>query len=322
MNGGLIMKIGKIEYVDLREVWPNEAQAFTPWLEKNPEELGELLGLELELSKEHAVGSFSLDLNGVDLISGRKVIIENQLEQSDHKHLGQLLTYAGGVNPQIIIWVAKDFREEHRAALDWLNSVTGSDTNFFGVAIKAIKIGDSLAAPMLDAVVMPNTWTKEVRDAAAAVGLSERETMYQGFWSSLIDVLSANYPELVGRNPWPRAWFPTSTGVSGVNINFVFNRKAIGVEMYFGSSSEELNLERFENIRESTAHFEDLVGETLSWEELEGKKACRIALYGPTEPSVLDKKSWEKYLAWFEAAFGKMQLLKNDRRFTEAVTRH
>lgn len=316
------MKIGKIEYVDLREVWHNEAQAFTPWLEKNPEELGELLGLELELSKEHPVGSFSLDLNGVDLISGRKVIIENQLEQSDHKHLGQLLTYAGGVNPQIIVWVAKDFREEHRAALDWLNSVTGSDTHFFGVAIKAIKIGDSLAAPMLDAVVMPNAWTKEVREAAAAIGLSERENQYQAFWTALIEKLGANHPELIGRTPWPRAWFPTSTGVSGVNLNFVFNRKAVTMELYFGSSSEELNAQRFENVRESKTYFEDLVGEALSWEQLEGRKACRIAIYGPEEPSILDKQAWETYLSWFEQAFTKMLRLKSDKKFVQAVARN
>lgn len=315
------MIIGKIEYVDLREVWHNEAQAFTPWLEKNPEELGELLGLELELSKEHPVGSFSLDLNGVDLISGRKVIIENQLEQSDHKHLGQLLTYAGGVNPQIIVWVAKDFREEHRAALDWLNSVTGSDTHFFGVAIKAIKIGDSLAAPMLDAVVMPNAWTKEVREAAAAIGLSERENQYQAFWTVLIEKLGANHPELIGRTPWPRAWFPTSTGVSGVNINFVFNRRAVALELYLGASSEETNMHRFEALKKSADHFEDLLGEKLSWEELEGRKACRVALYGPAEPSILDKKAWDDYLAWFEHAFTRMVRLKSDAVFKRAIAK-
>jgi hypothetical protein len=313
------MKIGKIEYVDLREVWHNEAQAFTPWLEKNPEELGELLGLELELSKEHPVGSFSLDLNGVDLISGRKVIIENQLEQSDHKHLGQLLTYAGGVNPQIIVWVAKDFREEHRAALDWLNSVTGSDTHFFGVAIKAIKIGDSLAAPMLDAVVMPNSWTKEVREAAAALGLSEREASYQRFWTALIESLGVLHPELASRTPWPRTWFPTSTGVSGVNINFVFTRKAIATEIYFGSRSEDLNLKRFESVRESQKYFEELVGEELSWEQLEGRKACRIALYGPEEPSVLDSEACGEYLDWFEQSFKKMIRLKTDTKFAQAL---
>ena len=235
--------------------------------------------------------------------------------------MGQLLTYAGGVNPQIIVWVAKDFREEHRAALDWLNSVTGSDTHFFGVAIKAIKIGDSLAAPMLDAVVMPNAWTKEVREAAAAVGLSEREIQYQAFWAALIEKLGAHHPELIGRTPWPRAWFPTSTGVSGVNLNFVFNRKAVTLELYFGSSSEELNAQRFENVRALRTYFEELVGEPLSWEELEGRKACRVAIYGPEEPSILDKQAWGSYLSWFEQAFAKMIRLKSDKKFVQALSR-
>jgi hypothetical protein len=321
LKAGGKVKIGKIEYVELREVWRNESQSFTPWLQQNPQELGDLLGLELELSREHPVGSFSLDLNGVDLLTGHKVIIENQLEQSDHKHLGQLLTYAGGVSPQIIVWVAKDFREEHRAALDWLNSVTGSETNFFGVAIKAIKIGDSLAAPMLDIVVQPNTWSKEVRAAAASAGLSERENQYQAFWTALIERLGANHPELIGRTPWPRAWFPTSTGVSGVNINFVFNRRAVALELYLGASSEETNMRRFEALQKSADYFEGLMGEQLSWEELDGRKACRVALYGPAEPSILDKNAWDEYLTWFEQAFARMVRLKSDATFNLAIAK-
>ena len=119
----------------------------------------------------------------------------------------------------------------------------------------------------------------------------------------------------------PRAWFPTSTGVSGVGLNFVFNRRAITLEYYIGSSSEELNSLRFEAVRADREYLEGIVGESLNWEDLEGRKASRIALYGPEEPSVLDRKLWSAYLEWFGNAYSRMLLLKTDKMFTQAISR-
>jgi len=313
------MSIGKIEYIDVRKVWPNEASDLTPWLEENPDVLGDLLGLDLDLTKEHPVGAFSLDLNGVDLLSGRRVIIENQLEQSDHRHLGQLLTYAGGVDPAIIIWIAREIREEHRAALDWLNSVTNHETNFFGVVLKAVKIGNSQPAPLLELVAQPNSWTKGIRESSAKLGLSERETAYEEFWSLLISRLEAKYPQLQGRSSWPRAWFPTSTGTSGVNINMVFNRKSTVLECYFGANSEDLNTTRFEKMYANASYFESLVGSRLSWEDLEGRKACRVAINGAEVPNILDRDKWESYISWFDENFAKMSRLRNDKEFAKVL---
>jgi hypothetical protein len=114
--------LGRLEPVDPRGVWPSEAHDFTPWLLASAQALSEAVGMDLDLeAAEHPVGGFSLDLIGVDAATGDRVIVENQLEASDHSHLGQILTYAGGTYPANVLWLATSFREEHRVALEWLN---------------------------------------------------------------------------------------------------------------------------------------------------------------------------------------------------------
>lgn len=165
-------KIGRLQRVPLREVWPHEAHSLTPWLLRNADALGEVLGMNLELhTAEHAVGGFSLDLIGVDTVTGETVIVENQLEVSDHTHLGQVLTYAGGTDATNIVWLAPRFRDEHRAALEWLNNRTDASTRFFAVQLDAVRIGHSAPAPLLELVVRPNDWEKAIK---AAVSPSRR----------------------------------------------------------------------------------------------------------------------------------------------------
>jgi hypothetical protein len=301
------MQLGKIRQVDLREVWPNEAQSFTPWLQAHPEELGEVLGLELEFEKEKSVGAFSLDLFGTDLNTGKSVVVENQLERSDHSHLGQLLTYAGGLESGTIVWLAKEIRQEHRAALEWLNSVTNSETNFFGVEIKAIRIGDSPPAPWLDLVVQPNSWSKSLKENASTLSESDRSRAYGEFWQILIEKLTEKYPEFSGRTPWARPWFPSTIGTSGVTINFVFSSKGLRLEYYLGSADAALNQSRYEALLAIRTQIEQSIGQELDWEALDGRKACRISLYGPADSDVEDKERWAEYSAWFLDAFDKMR---------------
>ena len=296
------MQLGKLQQVELREVWPNEASSFTPWLEANPSELGEILGLDLEFVREKPIGKFSLDLFGTDVATGRRVIVENQLETSDHNHLGQLLTYAGGSEPSVIIWIAKVIRQEHRAALEWLNSVTSNETQFFGIEVKAVRIGDSMPAPMLDIVVEPNSWAKEIRSGSSGQFESDKARTYADFWRAFIDETSEEFPELSTRTPWARNWLPTSVGVSGVNLNLVFTSQGLRVEVYFGSSDPAVNERRFDAILSKKVEVEAAMRDELVWERLDGKKACRISLEGPIA-FVEETYNWDAYKAWLREAF-------------------
>jgi hypothetical protein len=159
---------GRLEPVDPRQAWPDEARNFTPWLADNLDLLSEQLGLALELrEKEHPVGRYSLDILAED-VGGRIVIIENQLAPSDHTHLGQLLTYCAGTDARVVVWVAPTFTDEHVAALEWLNSNTNADVGFFAVSLEVLRIGDSPWAPHFTVVTRPNALIKSARPRTAA----------------------------------------------------------------------------------------------------------------------------------------------------------
>lgn len=171
MAGAPKSSLGRLVRADLRDAWLGEATDFTPWL-AHPDNialLGETIGIELEVeSQEKNVGPFRADILCRDTIDNHYVLIENQLERTDHGHLGQLLTYAAGLEAVTIIWVASRFTDEHRAALDWLNNATTSGFNFFGLEVELWRIGDSALAPKFNVVSQPNDWTKTVREQAGA----------------------------------------------------------------------------------------------------------------------------------------------------------
>ena len=157
-----VQPLGRLEKVDIREIWKNEAVDFTPWLAEpaNIGLLGDTIGMELEVEAvEKDVGRFFADILCKDAASDRFVVIENQIENTDHDHLGKTITYAAGLEATAIVWIAKHFGEEHRAALDWLNEITGAEVAFFGLEVEAWKIGDSPAAPKFNVVCRPNDFT-------------------------------------------------------------------------------------------------------------------------------------------------------------------
>lgn len=304
--------IGKIKHVEPRKVWPHEASDFTPWLEAHPEELGDILGLDLEFIREQSVGRFSLDLFGRDKSSNTIVIVENQLEKSDHTHLGQLLTYAGGYDPSYIVWIASEIRSEHKAALDWLNSVTNSETFFFGIEVKVIQIGDSLPAPWLDVVVQPNTWSKRAHDTKAAAISSEKNKTYFEFWQYLISEFAEEFPGLKNKKAQPQQWLSTSSGISNMELNLVFTTQGLRVEFYLGSSEEEENSRRFNLLRAERVGIEAKVGRELVWEPLEGKKASRVSISGPVDADVMASSSWSQYVDWFRTAYRDLRKVTPD----------
>lgn len=259
--------------------------------------------MDLELTRaEQAVGRFSLDLIGADLATGDIVIIENQLERTNHGHLGQLLTYAGGTDPATIVWCSPSFQEEHRAALDWLNEHTDERTRFFGIEIAAVRIDDSRPAPLFRVVAKPNDWTKQVHTerAAASATLTPREEANQNFWEELLRRIRERHPD------WTKAtagskqnWISLPYGTSGVSYNLVFGRTHPRVELYMGSPDAERNMQLFEGFVERRALLESKVGAGTSFEPLPGKTACRIACERDEPGDVLDSRQHDALMDWF-----------------------
>ncbi|MFE9188874.1 DUF4268 domain-containing protein [Micromonospora sp. NPDC007208] len=292
--------LGKLETVDVRDVWAHEAHSFTPWLLANADVLGEVLGMDLALSAaEHPVGGFALDLIGVDEASNETVIIENQLAGTDHSHLGQLLTYAGGTDPVNVVWLATKFREEHRAALDWLNTRTDEDTRFFGIEISAVRIAGSLPAPLMRLVVQPNDWGKKVKASThAETTASSRALAYQDFWTRFLDVVHARQLSwTTSRKGLPQNWQSLPTGMGGLSFNCSFGKSGLSSEIYFQDPDATVNAARFSRAQHK---LEASYGDTLSFEPLAGKKGCRIAEYH--QGDITNTGHWDDYVEWFIAA--------------------
>ena len=307
--------LAKIERVsDLRATWPSEDQDFTPWLADNIAELGEALGMDLELQQTEApVGGYSLDILATDLNSRRPVIIENQLEATNHGHLGQLLTYAAGFDAGVVVWVTREFRDEHRQALDWLNQRTGEDTQFFGVAVELWRIGDSLPAPHFNLVATPNGWRKETAarsenqtDAAA----SERMERYRDFFQSLIDTLREQHQFTNVRKGQAQNWCNFSTGRSHVAYKADFtNQQQARVSIRIDYPDGERNLRLVNDLELRKDEIQSRLG-SLNWQQVEGRRACLITLEQPgsiqdDDDTLAEIQSWMvDNLLKFKEVFG------------------
>ena len=216
--------LGKLERVELRDAWPNEASHFTPWLAlpENLRLLGETLGIALELeAQEKDVGPFRADILCRDIETDDWVLIENQLARTDHTHLGQLMTYAAGLRAVTVIWVARKFTEEHRAALDWLNGITSTEFNFFGLEVELWKIGDSEPAPKFNIVSKPNDWSKTVGEVASRSGMSAAKQTQLEFWIVFREYLARQETKLSFPNPRPHYALRTSFGIPGVRVSAI-----------------------------------------------------------------------------------------------------
>ena len=272
-----IPELGRIEKIELREVWSDEAEDFTPWLsEQGLDELGNALGLDLELkSMEASVGSFALDLLCTESGTNRTVIIENQLGPTDHDHLGKLLTYAGGWDANVIVWIAKEFRDEHRQALELLNQRTGEDTEFFGVVIELWKIGDSHPAPHFKMVVTPNEWKKTIPTVE-----SERGRRYREFFQKLIDSLrKRGFPKALVAQPSNYYYFS-----AGHADRVRYGARLTGggeakVEIYIDSKDKDWNKALFDKLMEHREDIESDLSESLvEWERQDDRRHSRISI--------------------------------------------
>ncbi len=283
-----MVDLGAIERVDLREVWPHEAQDFTPWLAANLDKLGDALGFELELqSAEAAVGTFSLDVLAHDLGSNRPVIIENQLETTNHDHLGKLLTYAAGYDAYAAVWLVSEFREEHRAALDWLNQRTGGDTQFFGVVVEAWRIDDSRPAPHFTLVAMPNDWRKQAASGGQANlddGIvAESGEGYRDFFQSLLDTLRNEHRFTTARRPISHRgryqnWYGFASGFRGIIYRSAFPRNRASVELYIDTQDGDLNARLLDRLEERKERLETALGSSLEWDRREDRRSVSVSV--------------------------------------------
>lgn len=299
MSESALPKLGRLTTVDPRDVWQHEAHHFTPWLLKNVDVLSDVLGMNLALEvAEHPVGGFSLDLLGRDETTGEVVIVENQLEVSDHTHLGQILTYAAGTDPTTIVWVAAAFRPEHRAAIDWLNTRTDENTRFFGVELGVVRIGESEPAPSFRLVAQPNDWEKTVRAATAQAEATGKQLLYTAFWQRWLELLQSDRPGWSRATRPPRdSWFSMTAGVTGATYYTSFTRRGLSSELVFESPNADVNLARFQALLAKREQMEVAYGGALDWQDLPGKKATRVADYLPDADLALEDE-WDTYLEW------------------------
>ena len=295
--------LGRLERVELRDIWTSESSDFTPWLarEENLSVLAESLGLELELeAQEKAVGPFRADILCKDIGSNAWVLVENQLERTDHTHLGQLLTYASGLEAVTIVWIAARFTEEHRATLDWLNKITDDTFRFFGLEVELWRIGGSPAAPKFNIVSKPNDWSRSVATAARAIDeseLSDTRVTQREYWGTFNqELVRQNGPVAGNRKPQPQSWMSYSIGRSGFTVGAVMIRpkQQIRAEVYISSDQAKAFLGL---LKEQQAAIHAELGYPMVWEELPARRDCRISVYlDGVDPD--DSADWPRQHSW------------------------
>ena len=286
--------------MDLRDVWSSEASDFTPWLakEENISLLGDAIGLELEVeSQEKNVGPFRADILARDLTSNHYVLIENQLEQTNHNHLGQIMTYAAGLDAFSIIWIAKSFTEEHRAALDWLNRITEENINFFGIEIEVIQIGDSLPAPQFKVVAKPNDWSKSVRSSASTGELTDTKLKQQQYWTEFKEYVEKNGSPFKVQKPSPQHWTNIALGRSNFYLSLTVNSQShiICINLEIGGAHAKEHFDKLRDLYEEDS--KEHISADIEWLRLDDRKSCMVKL--SKSFNFTDESSRDEQYAWF-----------------------
>jgi len=266
--------ISKLTRVPLREVWKHEAHDFTQWLQLNIDVLNEALDITLiNVDRERSAGDFAADLVAEEE-GGGTVIIENQLERSNHDHLGKVITYLAAMGAQTAIWLVSDPRPEHVAAIGWLNE--SSSVSFYMVKVEAVRIAGSPAAPLFTRIVGPSMETKSAGETKHEI--AERYGLRKQWWTALL-ALASKVTKLHSHiSPNKDTWISTSSGIRGLNLNYVVNQESFAAELYIdrGKNSEQENKRIFDQLFDHRSEIENSFGGALLWERRDGKQGCRI----------------------------------------------
>lgn len=306
MESGSTATLGKLEKVHVRDAWPDEARNFTPWLAGEGIELLSFeIGVKLRVLRcEHPVGRYSLDILAVAMgpdsenDGSNLVVIENQFGFTDHDHLGKLMTYASGAGSQgkgakTIVWIAEEFREEHRRALEWLNEVTPSEMRFYGVQLELYRIGNSLSAPSLNVLVRPNELVRARREVSVETGQTERSLFYIEYWTAFKEYCVSRNAQFELQSPRPNYYISAATGRSGAVISFLALRrdKWIGCEVDITDSPSST----FAALESQRTIIDAEIAE-LEWEHKPGGKFGRVQRRQLSPPG--DRSLWPTQHEW------------------------
>lgn len=270
------MQIGRLTKVNIKELWRHEQYDFSNWLskEENIELLNDILGLTLiDVKKEVNVGAYRCDIVAKDETSDTVIVIENQLEASDHDHLGKIITYASGLSADFIVWIVKEARSEHRSAIEWLNNNTNKNINFFLIELHAYKIGNSIPAPKFEVIEMPNNFIKNTKLKTNDDVLSKSESSRLEFWTRFNEVLEERNKPFNPRKPSTDHWYSIALGTSKVHMNILLVSKDnyIGLDIQVND-----NKEIFDKLFLKKDIIENEIGLNFDWQRLDNKKASRI----------------------------------------------
>lgn len=317
------VKISRLKSVPISDVWKREDTDFTPWLalDENIELLSEELGMKLIVDAvEQKVGSFYADIVCKDESDGTTVLIENQTKPTDHRHLGQICTYAGQLKASKIIWISERVRDEHREAIDWLNDISNDKHSFYAVEVQAWQIDDSAPAPKFEILARPSLLTRQTQSAVKKIidsGLSERQIEWKNYWTSFLEVAVGVVPSSKGRVAYKGNWQTVKAKSGFDNGYFEFNIAAsqtyVRAECYIGGVNAK---PAFYALREYKDEIEKKIGKSLIWEEKTGKQDSRIAIYMDNQV-VNFGNSAKKQHKWMAANI--QLLIENLEPFIESV---
>lgn len=283
------MQIGRLEQVPLRELWAHEAQDFTTWLAENIDFLSDKLGIVLSVEQQEApAGSFVVDILASDE-TGETVVIENQLERTDHDHLGKLITYLSNFDAKRAIWIARDPRPEHEKSVHWLNEALPVDTEFYLLKIEAYRIGDSPAAPLLTIVAGPSPEAKQIGEQKKE--LAERHVQRLEFWRQLLERANQRTNLHARVSPCKDNWLGAGSGMSGLAFNYVIRMDGGQVELFINAGEADLNKQLYDQFFEAKDQIEEQFGEPLEWQRMDQRKGSRIAYYF-TSGGLKDRERW------------------------------